>query len=254
MRGALIPTVAAACVVALTGTLGQWQLRRAAEKDEAAARHAAALAQPPTRLGAVAAANAGALDGRLVSVTGVFLPEATVLLDNRTRQGVAGWHVLTPLRVAAADAPSHVLVLRGWVARDPVDRGRLPAIATPPGEVTVEGIAQAALAQPIMLGEDPEPAKGDRLWQRWSAERYARWSGLAMQPVLVRQLSELPDGLARDWTQAGSGADRHRAYAFQWFALAVVTAGLWVAFVPLGRWRAARDAQRQASSDARNCR
>ena len=247
MRGALIPTIAAAIVVAVTASLGQWQLRRGAEKDDAAARHAAALAQPPVRIGA-APASADALDGRLVSVTGTFVPEATVFLDNRTRQGVAGFHVLTPLRVAPDDgAPRHVLVLRGWVARDVADRNRLPAIATPAGEVTVEGLAQAGLAQPMTLGEDPEPAKGERLWQRWSAERYARWSGLAMQPVLVRQLSELPDGLARDWTQAGSGADRHRAYAFQWFAMAAVTAGLWVAFVPLRRRRAARDdAQRSA--------
>jgi len=56
-----------------------------------------------------------------------------------------------------------------------------------------------------------------------------------MQPVLVRQTAELDDGLARDWVQPASGVDRHRGYAVQWYAMAAVTAGLWLWLTLRGR-------------------
>ena len=64
--------------------------------------------------------------------------------------------------------------------------------------------------------------------------------GLPMQPVLVRQTVELDDGLARDWVQPASGVDRHHGYAVQWYAIAAVTAGLWL-------WLSLRPRRRGAS-------
>jgi surfeit locus 1 family protein len=239
MRGALIPTLAAAVVVALTASLGAWQLRRGAEKDELADLHRRAASSAPTIVDGTPV-EASVVDGRRVVVSGTFVPAGTVFLDNRTRRGVAGFHVMTPLRIGAGADAMHVLVLRGWVARDLADRSRLPQVTTPGGVVRIEGAAQATLAQPITLGADPDPEPRERLWQHWTRDRYARWSGLVLQPFLLRQTSELDDGLERDWTLPGSGADKHRAYAAQWFAMAIVTAGLWVWFVPLRRARSAR--------------
>jgi len=231
MRPPLIPTVAAAVVVALTVSLGQWQLRRADEKAALQAGRDAALAAAPVSL-AGATADPGSLDGRRVVGEGVFDEARTVFLDNRTRNGVAGFHVLAPLRLEGDGR--HVLVLRGWVARDLADRERLPALAAPAGTVRVEGLAMAELPQPIVLAaEAGEPAS--RLWQRFDPDRYRRWSGLEPLPVIVRQTSELADGLARDWVQPGSGVDKHLGYAFQWFALAAATVGLWLWFAVLRR-------------------
>ena len=61
-------------------------------------------------------------------------------------------------------------------------------------------------------------------------------AGLPVVDGVVRHSSDTGAGLARDWVEPGSGADKHRAYAFQWFAMAaaaVVAAGV------LG-WRVAR--------------
>jgi cytochrome oxidase assembly protein ShyY1 len=52
---------------------------------------------------------------------------------------------------------------------------------------------------------------------------------------IVRQLGDVPDGLARDWVAPGAGADKHRAYAFQWFAMA--GAALIGVGIPLMRMR-----------------
>jgi surfeit locus 1 family protein len=248
-RVALVPTLAALVVLSVTVSLGNWQMRRADEKALAQAQRDAALAADPV---AVAANRMPpeAVDGRRVSLTGTFDPARTVFLDNRTRQGIAGVHVFTPLRLApeGGDDGHWVLVLRGWSARDPFDRSRLPEVPTPPGRVEVEGLAQSTLAQALMLAPAPPPAAHERLWALITLSRYAEWSGLPLQPFFVRQTSALDDGLARDWVQPGGGVATHRGYAFQWYSLAAATLALWVWFGFLRRSSTRHQARTDADS------
>jgi len=223
----LVPALAALAVIVATASLGNWQMRRAAEKQALQTQREAALSDAPIRLGS-ASLDASALDGRRVVGEGTFDDSRTVFLDNRTRGGVAGFHVVTPLRLDPS--ATHVLVLRGWIARDMADRTRLPPLRTPAGPVRVEGLAMATLPQPMLLGADAAPAQGERIWQHLTLQRYREWSSLAVLPVIVRQTSGLDDGLVREWAQPGSDVDKHRGYAFQWFAMTAVTAGLWLVF------------------------
>jgi surfeit locus 1 family protein len=230
MRLPLIPTLAALLVVALTVSLGNWQLRRASEKHTLQAHRDAALAAPPRAVGASPVAPAE-VDGHRVEVFGTFSPAHTVYLDNRTRRGIAGFHVFTPLRLEPASDPQRwVLVLRGWVARDFADRNRLPPVPTPAQAVRIQGLAHASLPQALSLGPVPAPSPDERLWSLLTLERYADWSGLPLQPFVLRQTSELGDGLERDWVQPGGDVAKHRGYAFQWYALAAAAAALWVWF------------------------
>jgi len=225
----LIPSLAALGVIVLTAALGQWQLRRADEKAEATHQRQAALNRAPVVL--TASSPATALDGALVSVEGRWLTEKTIFLDNRTRKGVAGFHVVTPLQLHAADqaAELHVLVLRGWVAREVLDRTRLPQFKTPEGRVRIEGLGLTDLPQPIRLSRDSAfDPQAPRIWQHLDPRDFARESGLPLHGLMVRQLSEADDGLMRDWAAPGRGEDKHRAYAFQWFALSGVTALIWI--------------------------
>lgn len=236
----IVPAVAALAVVITTVMLGNWQMRRADEKLRAQAERDAALAHPPQPI-AQEPMRTGALDGRRVWVQGYLLGDASIFLDNRTRQGVAGFHVLTPMRLLPAGREDsrgqHVLVLRGWIAADRADRNRLPALRNPDGVVRIEGLGVSELAQPLLLqGEAGPPAPGARLWQRVTVPAYAAFSGLTMQPLIIRQTSELDDGLVREWVQPGQGADKHRAYAAQWYALAMAAAIMW----GLAFWRARR--------------
>jgi cytochrome oxidase assembly protein ShyY1 len=232
-----LPVVLLLAVAALTAALGAWQLDRGAQKDALqAARDAARAGAPVAPSGP--APRLAALDGARVVLAGRFDEAGTVFLDNRTHQGVAGFHVLTPLRLD--DGGAWVMVLRGWVARDLGERTRVPALPALDGPVRIEGYAQAVLAQPMLLAEQPAPAAGERIWQRYEADAYRRWSGRPVVDGVVRQASPTPDGLARDWLEPGSGADKHRGYAFQWFAMAVLAAG--GAAVLGWRLRAQRDA------------
>ena len=237
----LAGTAAALAVVLLTGSLGLWQLRRADEKAALQQARDAAAAAPPRVIGspqvvaeltsAPALPAPAAIDGWRIQALGVFDAARTVFLDNRTRDGVAGFHVLTPLKLFGTNAS--LLVLRGWVARDPTDRLRLPVFVTPIEAVRVEGLAIRHLDQPMMLAKDVEPGPGDRIWQHVSFEKFGRWSGLDLYPVILRQTvaPAYADGLARDWIQPGRSVDRHQAYAFQWFAMAAAALVAWLVMI-----------------------
>ena len=228
-RPAPLPTLAAVAVLLLTLSLGNWQLRRADEKREIQQNAARAARESPIGIPSTPL-DPGAFDGRRVEVRGHFVPDRTIFIDNRTHKGVAGFHVATPVRIEGSEL--HLLVLRGWVARDPRDRGRLPEIPTPDASVTIEGQAAASIAQALELRAAPVPGPADRVWQNLSLERFERWSGLRLQPLLVRQFDTpaTTDGLVRDWAEARVDVDKHLGYAFQWFSLTTFTAGLWVWF------------------------
>lgn len=206
-----------ATVTLITASLGQWQLRRAAEKSALQARADAARAAAPVSV--LPDTSLEGLEGRVVRVRGHFVPEATVFIDNRTHQGAAGFHVLTPVRIDGSSRA--VMVLRGWVPRDLRERARLPVIPTPAGIVEVGGVLEARLARSLELREARPPGPGERLWQNYDPELFRVWSGLAVADAVLRQdPGGLDDGLVRAWRVAGSDVDKHRGYALQWFLMA----------------------------------
>jgi surfeit locus 1 family protein len=209
-------TAAAIAFALLTAALGVWQLERAQVKEKLQAQYDRRAADAPIALGA-SLADPNAVIARRVTARGEYVERYTILLDNRTHRGRAGYHVVSPLRIGAGDM--HVLVNRGWVAAGRT-REELPAIAALPGERTIDGIATVPPVEPFALALDVAVGK---VWQQLDLERYRAWSGLAIQPIVIQQTDESGDGLLRAWSRPDAGADRNRAYAVQWFAMAVLT-------------------------------
>ena len=192
--------LALACAGCAAGiALGNWQSARAQEK-----RAAAAAAE------------------RIV-VRGHFLPQHTVLLDNRLRHGRPGYEVVTPL--ALEGGRSHVLVRRGWVAAGP-SRDAPPAISTPSGRVAIEGVTQKALPRVLQVG----PQSTGKVRQNLELGAYAAETGLVLEPRLIEQHSDAADGLLREWPRPDAGADKNDAYALQWYSLAALAAVLGMVF------------------------
>ena len=116
----LIVLVAAVVAMAVTARLGWWQLGRAASKTELATQLERRSAQPMLSAAEALVLPIADVHHRPVRLTGHWVPEATVFLDNRPMQGRAGFVVVTPLRLAGRQET--VLVQRGWVPRDFQDR------------------------------------------------------------------------------------------------------------------------------------
>lgn len=222
-----VPFVATLLVMAIGIAAGQWQSRRAAEKEAIAAKLSERTAAPLLAIDA-RPLRADEVEYRSFSVRGEFLSSWPVYLDNRPYKGAAGLYVLMPFRIAASRM--HVLIARGWVPRNPVDREKLPEIPTPSGIITVQGMARRNPGKLLELGQ-PDALRPGAIVQNLDVAGFAQASGLQMQPFLLEQSSTLPDGLTRDWPRPSAGADRHRGYAFQWFAL---TAMAFLFFVATG--------------------
>jgi surfeit locus 1 family protein len=221
----VVATVAAMLFAALTARLGVWQLDRAAQKI--ALREAITeRGRLPPLAGTDLARGAGDVAAQLhrhAILRGRWRPDRTVFLDNRQMAGRPGFFVVTPLALPDGGA---VLVQRGWVARDPVDRTRLPAVPTPSGEVTVEG----RVAPPPARLYEFEHAGSGRIRQNLDLDAFARETGLALAPLSVLQQGDAADGLRRDWPLPAVDVHTHWGYAFQWFALCALIIGLYVWF------------------------
>jgi surfeit locus 1 family protein len=225
----ILPTFAAIAVAGTTLSLGFWQLRRAAEREALATAQAAVAKASPIALGREPLANPESFGLHPMSARGVWIGDKAIFLDNQIHKGRAGFHVVMPLRLEGTD--THVLVDRGWLAGTG-DRRNLPEVHTPVGVVDVRGFARQSNYR---FKELSSTFQEGRIWENITVERYAAWSGLRLQPVILHQTDEASDGLVREWPQAGSGAEKNRAYALQWFSLAALTVAFWGYYFLRGR-------------------
>lgn len=217
-RFRFIPFVAATIAVAVGLSLAQWQTRRATEKIELSNMLQARQSAPAIRLGVALDKNED-LEFRRIIVKGEFLRDWPIYLDNRPNNGVAGFYLLMPFKIAASN--QHVLVARGWIPRNVVDRTKVPVTATPDGTIEIEGLARQSIGRVMQLGavDTPQP---HAIVQNLDVASFAASSKLAMQPLFLEQLSDTKDGLVRDWPLPSLGVEKHRGYAFQWYALAAM--------------------------------
>ena len=216
-----VPTVAAVALMALTLWLGNWQDRRAAEKTERQALLEARVAAAPLTITG-AGGSAQDLLFRRVRAQGRFLPEGQIFVDNRIHGGRAGYHVMTPFRLAPSGAL--VLVNRGWVARGPAYPAP-PAVAVPEGERAITGLAVLPPARFLELSADYVEGS---VWQNLSIERFAQRTKEPVVPVVL--LASPPgEGLVVVEERPDAGIAKHREYSLTWFSLAATVAVLWVA-------------------------
>jgi cytochrome oxidase assembly protein ShyY1 len=220
-----IPFIAAVVAASIGVSLGQWQTRRAADKEAIEAKLLTRESEAPMDLGA-AMHPAGDIEFRRMRVRGEFVHGWNVYLDNRPYKGAAGFYVLTPLKIAGTG--QHVLIARGWIKRDVADRTKLPAIVTPAGIVEIEGIARRDAGHVLQLGQ-AEPLRPGAIVQNVEPLQFEQAAGFKMQTFVIEQTSDAQDGLVRDWPRPSTGVDKHRGYAFQWYALAATALIFFVA-------------------------
>ena len=229
-------TVAAVAGMLLTAALGRWQLQRASQKEafQTAIDNQARLpvlegrSLVPGRDGAAMAAEELGLVHRKVALTGQWLPQHTVFLDNRQMNGRPGFFVLTPLQLQGS--PAVVLVQRGWVARNFQDRTALPAVDTPDGPVQLQGRVAPAPSKLFELDAGTQEPGFSRIRQNLDLEAFGAETGLALTRLTVLQTGPASEGLLREWPAIRSGVEKHYGYAFQWFGLSSLVIFLYVWF------------------------
>lgn len=243
--------------VVILVSLGQWQLRRSDERRAILAAIEAGRKQAPIVL--TPATPSDTLNAwRVAQARGSWLPQFSVLLDNRNHDGRPGYWLATPLLLDTASRQA-VLVLRGWLPRVIQGQGDPVLPATPTGELTITGELSERVPRMFELwsmgGHDQSslpatlPVEGGRVpqVQNLPLDAYARATGLNLLPTVLSQtaaatqtapssLGAQPvqtaqgadDGLVRDWPQPSVDFQKNTSYAVQWFAFGLIAAIAWL--------------------------
>ena len=221
-------TVGAVLAIVATLSLGIWQLSRAAQKN--AIKESILAQSDQVELGGAALsalgtkADAEKILYRNASLTGHWLSGKTIFLDNRQMNDKVGFYVVTPLQLE--DSGKTILVYRGWVMRNFLNRTALPALATPAGIVTLHG---RIAPQPGKLYEPGTPSQ-TAIRQNAELESFGAEIKTPLLPVVLMQAGNDQDGLQRDWPPINLGVEKHYGYAAQWFGIAALIAFLYVRF------------------------
>ncbi|KAG9128004.1 surf-like protein [Ceratobasidium sp. 392] len=231
----------------------QWKLALIDELEEKARREPLIL---PKRV------NLSALPEfayRRVLLTGTWDPDPshTVILGPRTRDNVLGYHIISPL--IRPNGASGVLVDRGFVSRDVLERARqtaanvrpeiariatLVADAAGQGTVQVEGMI-ASTPKRNRFTPDNKSEVGEWYWADADAmSKVASGNTGDVQAVLIDELFEGDGAEASRRSAHGIPIGRspeielrnmHATYAATWYSLSAATAVMFVALVRRGR-------------------
>ena len=180
----------------------------------------------PLLLAATAlAGDPATLHWRPVEARGTWDSTRQILLDNQVSRGVAGYFVYAPLRIDGCDCA--VLINRGWIPAGP-QRSIVPDVGFVPATQTIRGIAAPAPASGFGLQPGPgEHMGGDLLRvQRLDAAELSQWLDRRVVPLTVLLAPDQPGSYRREWVPPDARADRHMAYATQWFLFALIAAGI----------------------------
>jgi surfeit locus 1 family protein len=99
-------------------------------------------------------------------------------------------------------------------------------VQTPGGVVDIEG---RIAPLPSKLYEPGGPS-GSAIRQNLDLAQYKVETGLALLPITLVQTGAATEGLLREWPAVNLGVEKHYGYAFQWFGLAALIAGLYLWF------------------------
>jgi cytochrome oxidase assembly protein ShyY1 len=216
-------------VVAMVN-LGLWQLRRldqrqernqtVRERSELPAEPVTDWLSPTSDSEAVTAA-----EWRPLAADGVYDDAATVLIRNRTLDGAAGYHVVTPLVLDDGDA---VLVNRGFIPRgNALDAPDPPA--APTGPVTVVGRVRPT--QERGLFGPPDPGEGTLTEaQRIDVPRLVEQLPYPVLPAYLELLTTAPtppDPQPALLPLPGLDEGPHLSYALQWFFFSALALAGW---------------------------
>jgi len=192
--------------------LGQWQFGRLDDRHRTNAIVERNEAAAPVDVASVLAPGREVDEDdewRVVTATGTYLPDETVIVRYRTHEGSAGVDVVVPLQTTGGLA---VLVDRGWLATEN-QRGDVGDVPAPPaGQVTVTGWVRvdATGDSTNVTDRSTRAISSSRIGEAIDRELYGGFLDLKSEdPPPERELvkAELPD--------LGSGP--HFFYGLQWW-------------------------------------
>lgn len=232
-----VVAIATLALIFLGIALGVWQLKRAAYKEDLAARMELGAKARPTLLNGTVLPPEKLLNQR-VQAKGRFLKDQGIWLENRPhplgrdpQTGIAtGFYLLMPMSLSV-EPKKIIWVNRGWAPRNFEKLNQVPEIITLNDEIVIEGVALESATKTYVLGKESglRASDGLAIAENIHLQEQQNKHQLDQYPFVLRQDNpEIKDGLQRRWPPADTGIEKHLGYAFQWFALAFMTLVFWI--------------------------
>lgn len=201
--------------------LGFWQLQRADEKSTIQQSLEQQQALPPLDLARVISTENTAF--RRVIFSGRPDRAHIWLVENQVYQGRLGFHLLIPV---ALDDGRHVLVNAGWVSA-PAKRLENPVLPLLPETAVFTGQLRTVRENPFLRDQHSADVWPKRLLQvDFSAMEKSL--GKPLLPWVVQLDETSPMAQTVYWPVMNMSADKHIAYAVQWFLMAFALVILWL--------------------------
>jgi surfeit locus 1 family protein len=215
-----LPYFTGALFVVLFLSLGFWQVARGFQKQEIERLFAA-------QTGYVSwSAGMDVKPFQRLKASGHFDSRHQFLLENIILNTRPGYNVVTPLDLG--DSEPVLLVNRGWVSK--LDDVRATGFLDVDEDRSVVRGRAGHLPQPgFKMGEGVAPGQQ---WPKLAVfpdyGEIAAALGREVYPLVLLLDPQDEYGFVREWQPPKFGPGRHFAYAFQWFVMGTVLAGLLV--------------------------
>lgn len=213
MHRHLSALIIGAAGIAVLLSLGVWQVRRLAWKDDVIAAIEARIGAEPVPLATIAAPDPRADLYRPVTVEGRTTGEELLVLTGRKGQG-AGFEVVA---VFETEGGRRILLDRGFVPEAARDAARPPVALAVTGNLHWPDETD---------GFTPPPDAATGLW--FARDVAAMSESVSTLPVLVvaRKVEGDAQGIVPVPVDTSAIPNDHRQYAVTWFSLAGVWAGM----------------------------
>lgn len=227
--------ILAVVIILIMLRLAVWQLDRAEQKQQTLDQVRQQAQLPSGRLlTLLKESDINDLKYRRVSISGKYVHEKSIYVDNQVVAGQVGYRVFTPFML---DDGQFVMINRGWVSVGS-SRASLPEFTTPDTHQVLHGRLNSAPAQPPLWNDDYPVAQGS-VWAYLPLDEYASQMQLTLLPLVVelapRQAGDAEALEAGELVSSRDDAQfiiawqniddewvaKHQGYAFQWLMMAV---------------------------------
>ena len=212
-------------VFSLLIKLGFWQIDRALEKEQRQQRISELSQRQALSLSQVLALN-GLQDGindLPIQLSGKFVDDKVFLLDNQPNKGRLGYRVYQII-----ESNEHaILVNLGWV-QGSIDRNILPEITPISGQHNIIGNVREVEIGIQLQAQDLSNASWPLRVQQIELDKFSQLIDKKLLPFVVYLDKKETIGYKKNWQPIVMPPEKHRAYAFQWFSLALAWISLMI--------------------------
>jgi len=195
--------------------LGFWQSDRALQKEQRIETIAQLSKTQALSLEKVLS-ETNEINDLPITMNGEFDNEILFLLDNQTNKGQLGYRVYQVFNSGEHD----VLVNLGWVLGS-ISRQKMPDVQTITGKYKLSGHVRK-IEKGIMLMEQVLVKKEWPLRvQQIEIDKFSTLISRQLLPFVVYLDKTVSVGYEKNWQPIVMPPEKHRAYAFQWFSLAL---------------------------------